>query len=294
MTTGRVARSLGPGECRRMPLTPRWRAWHSAAQPSAAQRSVKFNAMEERSSPAPTQTSPAAPQPASRPIAGRRRRGERGGLDSGVIVPTPEPASPVGQSEIVFPWPIDLGLTVASHGWVHLEPWRWHGESGTLSRAEQIDGRLGTITLRQTEPQRLTAAWDEFGENAAPEILKRVRRWVSAEWDPAAAIAALGGSGFADEGRLVAAGGGRLLRCSTFYEDFVKTVLTVNTSWSCTCRMSAALVAEPGGGAFPSPQAVLDYGEERLRGIAKTGFRAPTLVAATERMLVDGSIDRDG
>ena len=49
---------------------------------------------------------------------------------------------------------------------------------------------------------------------------------------------------------LIERGGGRMLRCSTFYEDFVKTVLTVNTSWSGTCRMIAALVAEPGGGAL--------------------------------------------
>ena len=83
---------------------------------------------------------------------------------------------------------------------------------------------------------------------------------------------------FADEAALVARGGGRLLRGSTFYEDFVKTILTVNTSWSGTCRMTAALVAEPGGGAFPLPEALIDYGEERLRGIAKLGFRAPVVV----------------
>ena len=98
----------------------------------------------------------------------------------------------------------------------------------------------------------------------AGEILRRVARWVSADWDPAPAIAALG-AGFADEAALIARGGGRLLRGSTFYEDFIKTVLTVNTSWSGTCRMSAALVAEPGGGAFPPPEALIDYGEERLR-----------------------------
>ena len=56
-----------------------------------------------------------------------------------------------------------------------------------------------------------------------------------------------------------------MLRGSTFYEDFIKTVLTINTSWSATCRMVAALVAEPGGGSFPGPAALLDYGEERLR-----------------------------
>ena len=58
--------------------------------------------------------------------------------------------------------------------------------------------------------------------------------------------------------------------------------------------MSDALVDEPGGGAFPLPEAIIDYGEERLRRIAKLGFRAPTLVAATSRMLEDGVIDAEG
>jgi len=58
--------------------------------------------------------------------------------------------------------------------------------------------------------------------------------------------------------------------------------------------MCAALVAEPGGGAFPLPEQMLDYGEERLRRIAKLGFRAPTAIAATRRMLDDGAIDADG
>ena len=192
-----------------------------------------------------------------------------------------------------LPWPIDLGLTVASHGWVHLEPWRWEPDTGTLSRAERIDGRIGTIALRQRDPTTLTVSWEGFSGRAEAEILLRAARWVSAEWSPAAAVAALA-TGFADEAALVARGGGRLLRCSTFYEDFIKTLLTVNTSWSGTCRMVAALVAEPGGGAFPLPEAVIDYGEERLRQIAKLGFRAPTAIAATRRMLDDGVIDQAG
>jgi 3-methyladenine DNA glycosylase/8-oxoguanine DNA glycosylase len=190
-------------------------------------------------------------------------------------------------------WPIDLGLTVASHGWVHLEPWRLEPETGTLLRAERIGDRIGTIAVRQRDATTLTVSWDGFPDSAKTEILRRAGRWVSAEWSPVAAVAALAPS-FADEAALVARGGGRLLRCSTFYEDFIKTLLTVNTSWSGTCRMNAALIAEPGGGAFPLPEAVIDYGEERLRQIAKLGFRAPTAVAATRRMLDDGVIDAAG
>src|SRR5579875_1218845 len=58
--------------------------------------------------------------------------------------------------------------------------------------------------------------------------------------------------------------------------------------------MAAALVAEPGGGAFPEPGMILDYGEARLRERAKLGFRAATLLAATRRMLEDGAIGPDG
>jgi 3-methyladenine DNA glycosylase/8-oxoguanine DNA glycosylase len=210
-----------------------------------------------------------------------------------LISPSPQPSPPLGERELGFEWPIDLGLTVASHGWVHLEPWRWDSQTGRLSHVERIGDRVGWVAVVQRDPRTLAVGWEGFPDAAAPEILRRASRWVSAEWDPAAAIAALGPA-FADEAALIAAGGGRLLRGSTFYEDFIKTVLTVNTSWSGTCRMSAALVAEPGGGAFPLPEAVLDYGEARLRAEAKLGFRAPTVIAATRRMLDDGAIDRDG
>jgi 3-methyladenine DNA glycosylase/8-oxoguanine DNA glycosylase len=197
------------------------------------------------------------------------------------------------EATLELDWPIDLALTVASHGWVGLEPWRWEIETGTLSHPERIRDARGTIAMRQRDPTTLVIAWEGFPAVAPAEIFRRAGRWVSAEWDPAPALAALG-AGFVEEAALIARGGGRILRCSTFYEDFVKTVLTVNTSWSGTCRMSAALVAEPGGGVFPEPLAILDYGEERLRGIAKLGFRAPVVMSATRRLLDDGAIDEAG
>jgi 3-methyladenine DNA glycosylase/8-oxoguanine DNA glycosylase len=188
-----------------------------------------------------------------------------------------------------LPSPIDLALTVASHGWAHLAPWRWDGEGRVLARQERIDGRLGTIEVAQHELGAVVIRHAGFTNADGDAIRNRVRRWLSVDWEPADAIAALG-----DDGTLIAAGGGRLLRCSSFYEDFVKTVLTINTAWSSTCRMAAALVAEPGGGGFPTAEAVLDYGEERLRRRAKLGFRAPTVISATRRMLEDGAIDAAG
>ena len=189
-------------------------------------------------------------------------------------------------------WPIDLALTVASHGWAYLAPWHWDAERGRLARPERIAGELGEVAVTQADPNSLDVVWGG-SPGAEQAIIRRVRRWVSAEWDPSSAIAALRVA-FPADAALIARGGGRLLRCSTFYEDFLKTLLTVNTSWSGTVRMCAALVAEPGGGGFPLPEQVLDYGEEQLRGIAKLGFRAPTAIAATRRMLDDGVIDAAG
>jgi hypothetical protein len=42
-----------------------------------------------------------------------------------------------------FRWPVDLALTVASHGWVYLAPWRWEPDTGRLARIERIGTRLG-------------------------------------------------------------------------------------------------------------------------------------------------------
>ncbi len=212
----------------------------------------------------------------------------------------------MGAEEILLslPSPIDLKLTVASHGWAQLAPWRWDPEAGCLSRHERIAGRLGAIAVAQRELDAVVVRRDGFGAAADAAIAARVERWLSADWQPMAAIAALsgdglggdglGGDGLGDGAALIHRGGGRMLRCSTFYEDFIKTVLTINTAWSSTCRMAAALVAEPGGGGFPEPEMVLDYGEMRLRECARLGFRAATVIRTTRQMLDDGAIDATG
>jgi 3-methyladenine DNA glycosylase/8-oxoguanine DNA glycosylase len=188
-----------------------------------------------------------------------------------------------------FRWPVDLALTVASHGWVYLAPWRWDVDTSRLSRIERIGTRTETIEIAQNDPSAVIVRWDGFTLGDEAEVLGRVRRWLSADWEPSEAIAAL-----PEAAALIERGGGRMLRGSSFYEDFVKTVLTINTGWSATCRMAAALVAEPGGGGFPGPETLLDYGEARLRERAKLGFRARTVVLATHRMLDDGAITASG
>ena len=57
-----------------------------------------------------------------------------------------------GETVLSLCWPIDLGLTVASHGWAYLAPWRWDSEAGRLARHERIGDRLGMIEIAQQGP----------------------------------------------------------------------------------------------------------------------------------------------
>ena len=89
-----------------------------------------------------------------------------------------------GETVLSLRWPVDLRLTVASHGWAYLAPWRWEPESGQLGRQERIGDRLGRIEVAQRDPLSMVVLWEGFDVTALPEIRKRVRRWLCADWEP--------------------------------------------------------------------------------------------------------------
>src|SRR6266700_1489116 len=88
-------------------------------------------------------------------------RGSSRMADMGSSLAGPTGLSFGREGELRLAWPIDLGLTVVSHGWVRLEPWRWQSETGTLLHTERIGGRIGTIGVRQRDPSTLMVAWEE-------------------------------------------------------------------------------------------------------------------------------------
>ena len=93
---------------------------------------------------------------------------------------------------------------------------------------------------------------------------------------------------------------GRLLRSPSLFEDIVKTILTTNTSWSGTIRMTDTLVQTYGAPvdgagddrAFPSPAALALTNEAELRDTAKLGYRAPYVLELARRV-VSGELDLD-
>ena len=195
---------------------------------------------------------------------------------------------------LTLPYPVSLRSTVRTHGWVSLAPWGWDDSACVLWRSDRLSsGRTARIQATQPEADRIEVevSGDGLSRRDLDEAAGLVRRWLSLDWNPTEALAA------ARETDPLAAetienGGGRLLRCSTFYEDFVKTVCTIQIAWSGSLRMVAALV-EAGGGLFPTPVRVLELGDAGLRERG-TGFRARSLFEGTETMLERGLIDEAG
>ena len=195
---------------------------------------------------------------------------------------------------LTLPYPVSLRSTVRTHGWVSLAPWGWDDSACVLWRSDRLSsGRTARIQATQPEADRIEVevSGDGLSRRDLDEAAGLARRWLSLDWNPTEALAA------ARETDPLAAetienGGGRLLRCSTFYEDFVKTVCTIQIAWSGSLRMVLALV-EAGEGLFPTPVRVLELGDAGLRERG-TGFRARSLFEGTETMLERGLIDEAG
>ena len=202
------------------------------------------------------------------------------------------PAVNVHRLTITSARDISLRMTVQSHGWVALEPWKWDEKAGELSRRDLLGGPA-TITATQGGPRALEVRAEGDGSADVSAVEATVRRWLSLDWDPTEAITVADGidSEVAD---VIRRGGGRFLRGSTFYEDYLKTVCTVQINWAGTMRMASHLVHEIGEGFVPTPVQVLDAGEAVLRERASMGFRAKGIMVSTERLLGDGLMDESG
>lgn len=95
----------------------------------------------------------------------------------------------------------------------------------------------------------------------------------------------------------VTGGAGRIGRSPRVFDDVVKTLCTVNCSWTATHRMAGALVAHLGevtadgrARAFPTPAAMAAVGTDFYRDVVRAGYRAPWLAELARRQ-ADGEED---
>jgi N-glycosylase/DNA lyase len=209
------------------------------------------------------------------------------------------------------PDPFDLVLTVESHGWYDLPPWRWDREARKLGRPLQLaggrtvyaevaqaDGARG-LAFRAFAEGRLSAA--EAGEAraamAACLALDEDLGPFRARAEALEARRAAGrGRDLPDLRWALLRGAGRLLRSPTVFEDAVKTLCTTNCTWAVTRGLVARLCEKLGAPAplasvaFPTAAAMAAQGERFYRDEIRAGYRAPFLVDLA-RAVAEGRLD---
>ncbi len=177
--------------------------------------------------------------------------------------------------------------TVSAHGWRRLRPFAWNEDAQTLVRAEEISGRLVTLTMSTANGAVQVETDRDCDEKA---LTARVRRMLQLD---------LPLDGFHAYCRsrpelapLAVCRRGRLLRCPTLWEDAVKVIATTNTTWAQTIAMTARLVQEFGteGRAFPSAAQVAAAPPEDFAARARLGYRA-AYVHSIATAVSGGSLD---
>lgn len=197
------------------------------------------------------------------------------------------------ESILRTPTPFRFRDVVFSHGWLRLAPFEWQEETGTLSRVEQLaSGRLALLELSEA-PEGVRLRIDAL-ELVLPLLAERAR-WLLALDEDLRGFHTLcqGDAGLVAAGQW---GMGRILRSSTVWEDLVKTLFSVNTTWGQTVSMTRNLVnhyGEPFDAvrySFPSPEIVAVADPAELQQVCRVGYRAESLVGIA-REIGSGRID---
>ena len=198
--------------------------------------------------------------------------------------------------------PVDLRRTLNSHGFVDLAPFRLD---------QQLDELEVTLPVPRGRPRRVHIGAGRrgvarvivdgpaIGRATGNVVSGAVRHVLRLDADLSAFYTMAAGD---PDLAWVASGAGRMIRSPTVCEDVVKTICTTNCAWSATERMVGAIVAnlgEPAAGvradgawgrAFPAAEAMAEAGEDFYRGVARTGYRGPYLIAIA-RAVASGELD---
>lgn len=192
--------------------------------------------------------------------------------------------------------PFSLAAVVNSHGWVQLAPFE-AGADGTFSYVTRLcSGRVLRYQAAPCDGGLVVTTPEALQEEEAADLTQQVRWMVGLDQDLAPFYEHV--QGHPKLGHVVDEARGRLLRSPTLFEDVVKTILTTNTTWAGTRRMTSNLVAQfgeplPADGAqraFPTPQRLAQTSAETLRQETGLGYRAPYVLALARAVEV-GELD---
>jgi len=178
--------------------------------------------------------------------------------------------------------PFSFNAVVLSHGWSQLVPFEFNKETGTLSYVFRIrSGRVLELHLRASSDGMRVETTEALSKPERNEVKQAVSWMFGLDMDFSEFyILARGEPKLAQTEKK---GQGRVLRSPALFEDVVKTILTTNTLWGATKRMTSNLVTQfgdpltddPSRCAFPTPSRLAAASELELRTETRLGYRAP-------------------
>ncbi|MHA1957140.1 MAG: DNA-3-methyladenine glycosylase family protein [Candidatus Thorarchaeota archaeon] len=193
--------------------------------------------------------------------------------------------------------PFSLFSTVKSHGWHQLAPFSFDSEAVRLNYVIQLSsGRVAELTFREREG----GIWIESDASMNTQEKREVKqstKWILGLDQDFSAFYSLARKE-PKLAKMEEKAQGRVLRSPTLFEDVTKTILTTNTLWAATIRMTSNLVTQFGEPlpensskiAFPTPERLAKTTEKILRTKTRLGYRAPYILKLAQNV-ASGELD---
>jgi 3-methyladenine DNA glycosylase/8-oxoguanine DNA glycosylase len=186
--------------------------------------------------------------------------------------------------------PFNFQSVLQSHGWAQCLPFRLNEESGDLDYTLRLSGgRIVDLNISEA-PGGIQVQTSPLNPSEKKEATAALTWMFGLDMDLARFYDAIRGK--APLVHVEKRAMGRVLRSPTFFEDVIRTILTTNTLWTATIRMTANLVGqfgeslptEPELKAFPTPSRLATLSEARLREETRLGYRAPYILNLAQRV----------
>ncbi|MGB7338008.1 MAG: hypothetical protein WBC91_03870 [Phototrophicaceae bacterium] len=186
----------------------------------------------------------------------------------------------------------DFHATVMSHGWYQLAPNTYHQDTHILERPYlltndkpvklMIQSGRSHLLIITVIGQAIISSVDRYSILRAIEAMFNLNQGLTPFYQR---MSATEGYEWVTERKCA-----RLLASPTIWEDLAKTLLTTNTSWGNTVKMTAQLSAIDPHHIFPSPQMIVSLSEDEFAEAVGAGYRAAYLYQAAQR-IVSGDVN---
>lgn len=192
------------------------------------------------------------------------------------------------------PTAFSLPAVVRSHGWIQMSPFDETPDHGLSYIIRLTTGKVLRFEVHAMGDSIRVDSTELLTDPEQSELAHHITWMLDLDQDFTEFYALAG-----QEPKLVKMverKAGRVLRSPTLFEDVIRTILTTNTLWQHTLRMSRELVTrygdplpcEPELHAFPTPGRLLQVDEPTLREQCRMGYRAPYIWELAQRVASAG------